>query len=91
VWITDAATGIQQAVAKFAAGLQPVLAHASEVEQLAERALQWLATHTGWLLILDNVNDLTDLTDVLPRAGTGRIIITSRRSSGGSPAPRSCA
>ncbi|MGY5283272.1 FxSxx-COOH system tetratricopeptide repeat protein, partial [Nocardia gipuzkoensis] len=64
----------------------PALAQALEVEQLAERAVQWLATHTGWLLILDNVNNLTDIHDVLARTGTGgRIIITSRRSTGWQP------
>ncbi|WP_280493677.1 tetratricopeptide repeat protein [Nocardia asiatica] len=48
--------------------------------------MQWLATHTGWLLILDNVNDLTDIHEVLARTGTGgRIIITSRRSTGWQP------
>ncbi|MDE1674321.1 tetratricopeptide repeat protein, partial [Nocardia gipuzkoensis] len=87
LWVTaDTAADVQQGLAKFAAALQPALAQALEVEQLAERALQWLATHTGWLLILDNVNDLTDTHDVLARTGTGgRIIITSRRSTGWQP------
>ncbi|MGY1947719.1 tetratricopeptide repeat protein, partial [Nocardia asiatica] len=87
LWVTaDTAADVQQGLAKFAAALQPALAQALEVEQLAERALQWLATHTGWLLILDNVNDLTDITEVLARTGTGgRIIITSRRSTGWQP------
>ncbi|MGY2119597.1 tetratricopeptide repeat protein [Nocardia gipuzkoensis] len=87
LWVTaDTAADIQRGLAKFAAALQPALAQALEVEQLAERALQWLATHTGWLLILDNVNDLTDIHEVLARTGNGgRIIITSRRSTGWQP------
>ncbi|MEW1739757.1 tetratricopeptide repeat protein, partial [Nocardia beijingensis] len=87
LWVTaDSAADVQQGLAKFAAALQPALAQALEVEQLAERALQWLATHSGWLLILDNLNDLTDIHDVLARTGTrGRIIITSRRSTGWQP------
>ncbi|WP_280247617.1 tetratricopeptide repeat protein [Nocardia abscessus] len=87
LWVTaDTAADVRQGLAKFAAALQPALAQALEVEQLAERALQWLSTHTGWLLILDNVNDLTDIHDVLARTGTGgRIIITSRRSTGWQP------
>ncbi|WP_051168452.1 tetratricopeptide repeat protein, partial [Nocardia abscessus] len=86
-WITaDTAAEIRQGLAKFAAALQPALAQGLKVEPLAERALQWLATHTGWLLILDNVNDLTDINEVLAGTGTGgRIIITSRRSTGWKP------
>ncbi|MEV0106534.1 NB-ARC domain-containing protein, partial [Nocardia sp. NPDC050799] len=86
-WITaDTAAGVEQGLAKFAAALQPALAQALEVEQLADRALQWLATHSGWLLILDNVADPADIAEVLARAGTGRIVITSRLASGWQPA-----
>ncbi|WP_083872396.1 FxSxx-COOH system tetratricopeptide repeat protein [Nocardia testacea] len=82
-WITvDTAAGVEQGLAKFAAALQPALAQALEVEQLADRALQWLATHSGWLLILDNVADPADIAEVLARAGNGRIVITSRLASG---------
>ncbi|NKY60929.1 FxSxx-COOH system tetratricopeptide repeat protein [Nocardia flavorosea] len=86
-WITaDTAAGVEQGLAKFAAALQPALAQALEVEQLADRALQWLATHSGWLLILDNVADPADIAEILARAGTGRIVITSRLASGWQPA-----
>ncbi|WP_328392838.1 tetratricopeptide repeat protein [Nocardia sp. NBC_00416] len=82
-WITaDTAAHVEQGLAEFAAALQPAWAQALAVEQLAERALQWLATHTGWLLILDNVDDPADTAEVLARAGAGRIVITSRLSAG---------
>ncbi|MEU1827519.1 tetratricopeptide repeat protein, partial [Streptomyces abikoensis] len=78
-WINaDSPAGIEQGLADLARALQPALANALPVEELAERAAQWLATHTGWLLILDNVNDPADIAPLLARATTGRFLITSR-------------
>ncbi|WP_288048071.1 tetratricopeptide repeat protein [Nocardia sp.] len=84
LWIgADTAAEITQGLADFATALQPVLAKVLDIEQLAERGSQWLATHTGWLLILDNVHSLTDIEPLLARAKAGgRIIITSRRATG---------
>ncbi len=85
-WITAAsAVEVRQGLADLAAALQPILAVALSVEQLAERGLQWLSTHSGWLVVLDNVNDPADIAEVLARARTGRILITSRLSSGWQP------
>ncbi|MFE0458299.1 tetratricopeptide repeat protein [Kitasatospora sp. NPDC058965] len=78
-WITaDSPATVQRGLAKLATTLQPALDEVLTQEQLAERALQWLATHTGWLLILDNVNNLADIAPLLARASTGRVLITSR-------------
>ncbi|MFC8529252.1 FxSxx-COOH system tetratricopeptide repeat protein [Nocardia sp. NPDC057227] len=86
LWITaDTAPALEQGLAKFAAALQSGLARDLSVEDLTERALQWLASHTGWLLILDNVNDPRDITAVLARALTGRVIVTSRLATGWAP------
>ncbi|MFE9574295.1 tetratricopeptide repeat protein [Streptomyces sp. NPDC006692] len=78
-WIeADSRAGVQQGLADLATALQPALASALPVEKLAERALQWLATHTGWLLILDNVNDPADIATLTDGLTTGRLLITSR-------------
>jgi tetratricopeptide (TPR) repeat protein len=79
-WITaDNPDNVQQGLADLATALQPALARALPTEQLAERALQWLATHTNWLLILDNVEDPAHISALLARAGTaGRFLVTSR-------------
>ncbi|MEV7297775.1 FxSxx-COOH system tetratricopeptide repeat protein [Streptomyces microflavus] len=79
-WITaDTPDGIQNGLADLAAALQPALTATLPIEALAEWALQWLASHTGWLLILDNVNDPADIASLLARAHTqGRFLITSR-------------
>ncbi|MFE7236385.1 FxSxx-COOH system tetratricopeptide repeat protein [Streptomyces sp. NPDC057596] len=78
-WINaDSAAAVQQGLADLAIALQPALAKALTAEALAERAAQWLATHTGWLIVLDNVNDPADIAGLLARAPGGRFLITSR-------------
>ncbi|MFB6841897.1 tetratricopeptide repeat protein [Streptomyces sp. NPDC056361] len=81
-WINaDSAAGVQEGLADLATALQPALAHVLPAEKLAEHALQWLATHTGWLLILDNVNDPADIAPLIQGPATGRLLITSRLST----------
>ncbi|WTV72943.1 FxSxx-COOH system tetratricopeptide repeat protein [Streptomyces sp. NBC_00028] len=78
-WINaDAPAALQQGLTDLAIALQPALAGALTAEALAERAVQWLATHTGWLIVLDNVNDPADIAGLLARAPGGRFLITSR-------------
>ena len=38
----------------------------------------WLATHTDWLLILDNVDKPEMITDFLPTHSTGDVLLTTR-------------
>ncbi|MFJ4246378.1 tetratricopeptide repeat protein [Streptomyces iakyrus] len=81
-WITaDSSGALAAGLAALAAALQPALARLPQ-DQLKERALQWLATHDGWLLILDNVTEPEDVQPLLAHADKGRILITSRRASG---------
>ncbi|MEU4313993.1 tetratricopeptide repeat protein [Nocardia sp. NPDC024068] len=81
VWIhANSPEGVEWGLARFAARLQPTFAETRTVEDLAERGLQWLATHTRWLLILDNVENPADIVPVLARARTGRVLITGRLS-----------
>jgi hypothetical protein len=74
-WINaDSFAAVQQGLADLATALQPALAQALTAEALADRAAQWLATHAGWLLVLDNVNDPADIAGLLGRATTGRFL-----------------
>ncbi|MFF4542172.1 tetratricopeptide repeat protein [Streptomyces aureus] len=78
-WITaDSPAALQQGLADLATALQPALATALPDQALAEWGLQWLASHTGWLIVLDNVNDPAHIADLLARARGGRFLITSR-------------
>lgn len=82
-WITaDSPEGVNAGLAAFAVALQPVLADALSSEALTERALQWLAAHTCWLLILDNVNDPKEVAPLLGRVPGGHVLITTRRATG---------
>ncbi len=48
---------------------------------------QWLTRHQGWLLILDNVEDLSLITDFLPAGSNGHILLTTRIQATGRIAP----
>jgi tetratricopeptide (TPR) repeat protein/transcriptional regulator with XRE-family HTH domain len=52
--------------------------------QLGVDALKrWLMDHTGWLLILDNADDLAVVSDFLPTLGRGHTLLTTRASAVG--------
>jgi hypothetical protein len=83
VWVTaDSAAGVEAGLARFAVALEPQLTQVLPGEALAERAVGWLAAHAGWLLVLDNVAEPGLVRDLLPRLGTGRVVVTSRRAGG---------
>ncbi|MGV9594719.1 tetratricopeptide repeat protein [Streptomyces tendae] len=86
-WFTaDSPAGVQQGLADLAVALQPLLARVLPVEALAEWGMQWLACHTGWLVVLDNVQDPADIAALVGRASGGRFLITSRLTTGWSAA-----
>ncbi|MFF3617517.1 FxSxx-COOH system tetratricopeptide repeat protein [Streptomyces sp. NPDC002580] len=91
-WITaDKPASVQRGLADLTGALQPALTGTLPVEALAEWSLQWLATHTGWLLILDNVNDPADIAPLLARAhAQGRFLITSRLATAWHHIPTVC-
>ena len=50
----------------------------------AEAVRRWLEQQTGWLLILDNVEDLVGVVKpFLPASGTGHVLITTRLQATG--------
>jgi tetratricopeptide (TPR) repeat protein len=78
-WITaDSPAGVEQGLAALGMALQPAASKVMTVEALVENGKEWLATHTGWLLVLDNVNDPADIAELLARAPAGRFLVTSR-------------
>ena len=44
---------------------------------------RWLASNKGWLLILDNADDLELAADFMPLASSGHILLTTRAQSTG--------
>ena len=82
-WITAATpAAIDAGLADLAGALQPALSGVLPLEALREGAVQWLAAHQGWLVILDNVTDPADVAPLLARVPAGRYLITSRRPTG---------
>ncbi|MFJ6676143.1 tetratricopeptide repeat protein [Actinosynnema sp. NPDC091369] len=81
-WITaDSPAAIDTGLAELAVALAPELAGAP-LEQRTEAAVRWLATHDGWLVVLDNLTAPADAARLLARVRTGTVLITSRRRSG---------
>ena len=82
-WITaDTPAAIDTGLAALAVAMQPALSRALPLEALREWALQWLACHDEWLLVLDNVNDPADIAPLTGRVSTGRFLVTSRLAVG---------
>jgi tetratricopeptide (TPR) repeat protein/transcriptional regulator with XRE-family HTH domain len=55
----------------------------SDHHQVAAALMDWLRTHEGWLLILDNADDLSMVGEFLPRGGRGDILLTTRAMATG--------
>lgn len=49
-----------------------------EPQRVAEAVIRWLHTHSQWLLIFDNVEDLALLQAFLPTSHQGSILLTTR-------------
>ncbi|WEH16932.1 tetratricopeptide repeat protein [Streptomyces sp. VNUA24] len=82
-WITaDTESALQNGLANLATSLQPTLGQFLPHDALANWALQWLETHQGWVLILDNVTDAAHVRSILPHLSAGRCLITTRKFSG---------
>ncbi|GGQ61375.1 FxSxx-COOH system tetratricopeptide repeat protein [Couchioplanes azureus] len=79
-WITADSTE------KLSLGLAALTRRLHPVATLADAqtwALGWLQAHTGWLLVLDNVEDVNDIADLLGVVGgNGHILVTTRRDLG---------
>jgi tetratricopeptide (TPR) repeat protein len=81
-WITaDSPAALDAGLVALAVALQPA-ARVLQSAELIERAIRWLAGHRGWLLILDNVNRPEDIAALAGRLPEGRIVVTSRRTTG---------
>lgn len=55
-----------------------------EQERIIDVVKRWFATHSGWLLILDNIEDLSLIDEILPLDCQGHLLLTTRvQSTGG--------
>ena len=56
--------------------------------KIVQAVKHWLKSHTRWLLLLDNADDLVLVRDFLPPAGRGHTLLTTRAASMGRLAQR---
>jgi SEFIR domain len=71
-------------LAALAAPLNLPSAAAKEQEAAVAEVRQWLEANPGWLLILDNLDDLGLAKGILPRDSEGHLLLTTRaRALGG--------
>ncbi len=61
---------------------------ASDQSRLTRAIKRWFQNQNGWLLILDNVEDLEILEEVLPPVHQGHVLLTSRALATGALAQR---
>jgi hypothetical protein len=54
-------------------------------EALAAAVREWLERHGRWLLVLDNVEEPTAVAELLPRSGTGHVLLTAQAETGWEP------
>lgn len=52
--------------------------HEQDQDIVIRAVKRWLTTHTHWLLIVDNVDNLEIVVDFLPMHGTGDVLLTTR-------------
>jgi hypothetical protein len=52
--------------------------HQQDQPRIVEAVKRWLREHRGWLLILDNADDLGMVRDFLPGTDTGHVLLTTR-------------
>ena len=83
VWwmIADSSTAIDTGLAELAMAVAPQTAELP-TEQRTKLGVRWLATHMGWLLVLDNLTSPQDAAELLARMRTGTVVITSRQRTG---------
>jgi tetratricopeptide (TPR) repeat protein len=62
--------------------------HEQDQRIVIEAVRRWLRLHTGWLLIVDNMDDLSVAGSFLPPAGPGHIVFTTRAQALGGIAQR---
>jgi tetratricopeptide (TPR) repeat protein len=61
------------------------LAEDAPQEAVAAAVRVWLERHRRWLLVLDNVEEPQAVAELLPRSGTGNVLLTTQAETGWEP------
>ncbi|MEU6797023.1 tetratricopeptide repeat protein, partial [Nonomuraea wenchangensis] len=88
VWWIDADSperiraGLAALARELTCGIDSVAAEQATTVEAAGWVLSWMAAHPGWLVILDNVEEVADAEPYLSRLAHGHVLITTRRDIG---------
>lgn len=83
-WLAAETTeSLIMSVQEIAEQLQLPEREAEEQAQLITAVQRWLATHSGWLLIGDNMEDFDLFQMLLPARRQGALLLTTRRQTSG--------
>jgi len=89
LWVkAEERSTLQSDFAAIAGVLGLPSAAAKEQEAAVAEVKQWLDTHGGWLLILDNADDLDLAKEFLPSDPQGHVLLTTRARAFGGLAER---
>ncbi|MFI7660396.1 FxSxx-COOH system tetratricopeptide repeat protein, partial [Micromonospora parva] len=79
-WVTaDSPAAIENGLAALTARMNPDLVLTATAAEAAGWAVGWLQNQSGWLLVLDNVEQRSDVEPLLAQLDTGHLLITTRR------------
>ncbi|MFY1615167.1 FxSxx-COOH system tetratricopeptide repeat protein [Micromonospora sp. WMMD736] len=79
-WVTaDSPAAIENGLAALTARMNPELMLTATAAEAASWAVGWLQNQSGWLLVLDNVEQRSDVEPLLAQLDTGHLLITTRR------------
>jgi tetratricopeptide (TPR) repeat protein len=83
-WVrADSLTALISSLIELASVLELPERDAQDQEIIVEAVLHWLRLHPGWLLIYDNIDDLSIAEPLLPREGAGHLVFTTRAQAFG--------
>ncbi|HTK07065.1 MAG TPA: FxSxx-COOH system tetratricopeptide repeat protein [Ktedonobacteraceae bacterium] len=81
-WLSaETSEDLMRSLQQIANLLQLPEREAAEQIMMVAAVRQWLATHSGWLLIADNMEDLDLLQTILPPTRPGSLLLTTRRQA----------
>jgi tetratricopeptide (TPR) repeat protein/DNA-binding XRE family transcriptional regulator len=82
-WVqADTAKRLRSELAALAELLHLPEQQAQDQEQAVRAVMRWFAEHANWLLILDNVEDITLVSPTIP-AESGHVLLTTRAQASG--------
>jgi tetratricopeptide (TPR) repeat protein len=74
----DSAFAIALGYSRIARALELPASRSQDQSRVVKAVTDWLEANNDWLLVLDNVEDGTDVPPFLPQVMTGHVLLTSR-------------